>query len=161
MSNENPRLKEWLEKFENPNDSTPPSIVTRSHNQTARQVITLESIHYVGFWRRFFAFFLDNIILTVLGALIHNWAIAFLIAALYYIALTSSPLQGTIGKLAIGAMVVDMDGNKLRVDKSALRFLLFLLAGCLLLIGWIMVGFHGKKQGLHDMLARTLVINRR
>jgi hypothetical protein len=98
VSDDNPRLKEWIAKFENPNESAERRIIAqlsaREHDRVARRVITIESIHYVGFWRRFFAFFIDSIILSILAAFIHNWTVSFFLAVLYYIVLTSSRMQG-------------------------------------------------------------------
>ena len=35
-----------------------------------------------------------------------------------------------------------------------------ILSGLILLIGYIMVAFTEKKQGLHDMIATTLVVRK-
>ena len=40
------------------------------------------------------------------------------------------------------------------------RNLAKILSGLILCIGFLMVAFTGKKQGLHDMIAGTLVVSR-
>jgi uncharacterized RDD family membrane protein YckC len=76
---------------------------------------------------------------------------------LYGALMESSKYQGTLGKLALGLSVTDMDGNKLDFVKSLVRNLSKILSGMILWIGFIIAAFTEKKQGLHDIIAGTLV----
>jgi uncharacterized RDD family membrane protein YckC len=93
--------------------------------------------------------------LTTLGTLIllvGGW--------LYAALLESSPRQATLGKMALSLRVTDMEGDRVNFAQASGRFFAKLLSLMVFLIGFIMVAFTPRKQGLHDMLAKTLVIRR-
>jgi uncharacterized RDD family membrane protein YckC len=75
----------------------------------------------------------------------------------YFIFMESSAKQATIGKMVLGLKVMDANGQRISVARSAGRTFSKLLSG-ILCIGYIMVGVTEKKQGLHDMIASTLVV---
>src|SRR5690242_4773477 len=76
---------------------------------------------------------------------------------LYEAFLLSSPYQATLRKMIFGMKVTDLYGNRISFALATGRHFAKWLSGMLLGIGYIMVGFTGRKQGLHDMLAGTLV----
>jgi len=82
------------------------------------------------------------------------------IALLYWSLMESSKYQATVGKLAIGLTVTDMDGNKLEFVKAFVRNICKIISGMIMGIGYIMAGFTEKKQGLHDIIANTLVVKK-
>jgi uncharacterized RDD family membrane protein YckC len=82
------------------------------------------------------------------------------IALLYWTIMESSKYQATIGKLALGLKVTDMDGNSLDFVKALVRNLCKILSGMIMGIGYIIAGFTEKKQGLHDIIANTLVVKK-
>jgi uncharacterized RDD family membrane protein YckC len=86
--------------------------------------------------------------------------IATAIQILYYSIMESSKYQATLGKLALGLIVTDMDGNKLDFWKAFLRQIGKIVSGMILFIGYIMAGLTEKKQALHDMIAGTLVVRK-
>ncbi|WP_259082504.1 RDD family protein [Caldanaerobacter subterraneus] len=90
-----------------------------------------------------------DIFLSILGIVI-SW--------LYFTILESSELQATIGKRIMKTKVVDMNGNRISFGKANIRYWSKLISAVVLLIGYIMIAFTPKKQGLHDMIAGTLVI---
>ena len=69
----------------------------------------------------------------------------------------SSKFQGTIGKLALGIIVTDMEGNKISFGRATGRYFGKFVSAIILYVGFMMAGFTEKKQGLHDILASTLV----
>jgi len=71
--------------------------------------------------------------------------------------LTSSSWQATVGKKVLQLKVTDLQGNRLTFMHAAGRFLAKIVSGIILGIGYLMVGFTERKQGLHDMIAGTLV----
>ena len=77
---------------------------------------------------------------------------------LYEALLTASSWQGTVGKRILRLKVVDEAGNRISFARSTGRFFAKILSQLILWIGFIMVAFTDKKRGLHDMIARTLVI---
>jgi uncharacterized RDD family membrane protein YckC len=88
------------------------------------------------------------------------WILSLTIQVLYSTFMESSKLQATVGKLALGLKVTDLQGNKLDFVKALVRNLCKLISNFTLLIGYIMAGFTEKKQALHDMIASTLVLKK-
>ena len=76
---------------------------------------------------------------------------------LYFALMESSKTQGSIGKMALGIKVTDMNGNRISIGTGFLRAFGKLVSGAILFIGYLMAAFTEKKQGLHDMIASTLV----
>ncbi|WP_329742107.1 RDD family protein [Dyella sp. A6] len=90
--------------------------------------------------------------------------IALVIGFLYYAICESSAWQATPGKLAVGMRVTDLDGRRISLGRSlgrnAIR-LVNIVTFLLPLICYLTVAWNARKQGLHDMMARTLVLNGR
>ncbi|OOG60709.1 transporter [Rhodanobacter sp. B05] len=80
---------------------------------------------------------------------------------LYFAICESSPWQGTLGKLALGIRVTDLQGHRISFPHALVRYLAKFLSVLTFGIGFLMAGWTRRKQGLHDMLARTLVLNGR
>jgi uncharacterized RDD family membrane protein YckC len=70
----------------------------------------------------------------------------------------SSSYQATLGKMICGMKVTDLFGNRISFERATARHFAKWLSGLILGIGYIMVGFTERKQGLHDLLAGTLVL---
>ncbi len=87
------------------------------------------------------------------------YAVVFVICWLYFALMESSAIQGTVGKLALGLKVTDLDGQPISFGRASGRFFGKLVSG-ILCIGFIMAGFTEKKQGLHDMMAGCLVVKK-
>ena len=89
----------------------------------------------------------------------------FLIATLawwlYSALCESSRWQATVGKLAIGIRVTGLHGERISFPRAAGRYAGKFLSAMILLMGFLMVAFTERKQGLHDMMANTLVLNGR
>ena len=131
-------------------------------------------MEYAGFWRRFVAYLIDSILLSVvtflllllLGAIADDAGavIAYIIATvgwfLYFAYFESSANQATVGKTALGIQVTDVNGARLSFGKALGRNLAKILSALILYIGFIMAAFTAKKQALHDMIAGTLVVKK-
>ncbi|NCP13081.1 MAG: RDD family protein [Sphingomonadales bacterium] len=132
---------------------------------------------YAGFWVRFFAYLVDIIPLLILMLVVSMvmgeplmsddpTASAFGIADLvnlfagmaYFAGFESSSYQATPGKMAVGLIVVDNTGRRLSFPRALGRYFAKIVSAMILLIGFIMVAFTARKQGLHDMIASTLVV---
>ena len=79
---------------------------------------------------------------------------------LYYSLMESSDRQATVGKMAIGIKVTDLNGNRISFLNATGRYFGKILSGLLFGIGYIMIIFTEKKQGLHDIMAGTLVVRK-
>jgi uncharacterized RDD family membrane protein YckC len=88
------------------------------------------------------------------------WILAMAIQILYGTLMESSKNQATIGKMALGLIVTDLNGGKLDFSKALIRNLCKIISNLTMLIGYIMAGFTEKKQALHDMIASTLVVKK-
>ena len=143
-------------------------------------------IRYAGFWIRLLAFIIDFLILGLIvwplaaiiaaaiglagGAVmmptigIHlvravvGSAFNLCIGWLYGAGLESSSKQATIGKMALGLKVTDEQGNRISFLRATARHFSKILSAMILFIGFFMIGFTQRKQGLHDIIAGTLVI---
>ena len=76
---------------------------------------------------------------------------------LYESLLTSSSWQGTIGKRILRLKVTDQAGNRVSFGRATGRFFGKILSGMIMNVGYIMVAFTERKQGLHDIIAGTVV----
>ena len=85
---------------------------------------------------------------------------AMCIQILYFTFMESSKYQATIGKIALGLIVTDINGGKLDFSKAFIRNICKIISNVTMLIGYIMAGFTEKKQALHDMIASTLVVKK-
>lgn len=77
---------------------------------------------------------------------------------LYEALLTSSSKQATIGKMACGLRVTDLQGRRLTFARATGRFFAKYISSMTLLIGYIMAGITERKQALHDFIAGTYVL---
>jgi uncharacterized RDD family membrane protein YckC len=80
---------------------------------------------------------------------------------LYFAYCESSAWQGTVGKLALGIRVTDMDGKRISFMHATGRYFAKILSAFIMCIGFLMVAWTQRKQGLHDLIAQTLVLNGR
>lgn len=142
--------------------------------------------NYAGFWRRVGAYIIDVLVVGVAVSLIASVLgidmgyeaalsgatpdqvaasqgsgllnlISLLLGIAYFAGLESSSWQATIGKKALGMVVTDLQGRRLTLPRAIGRYFAKILSALILLIGFIMVAFTERKQGLHDILAGTLV----
>jgi uncharacterized RDD family membrane protein YckC len=86
--------------------------------------------------------------------------IVYAISILYFAIMESSKSQASVGKMAMGIKVTDMNGERIPFGKAILRSIGKLLSGMVMYIGYIMAAFTEKKQGLHDLIASTLVVKK-
>ena len=87
--------------------------------------------------------------------------VVLVLSWLYFAGMESSEHQGTLGKMALGLVVTDMNGLRISFARASGRFFAKIITGLVpLYIGYIMAGFTEKKQALHDMIASCLVLRR-
>ncbi|PPA70426.1 RDD family protein [Jeotgalibacillus proteolyticus] len=134
-------------------------------------------INPAGFWVRFFASILDNLIVFLpLSILVYfitdhipyyseefwSWNL------LYYVYLVAIPLMWSgyvIGKKIMGIKIKRMDGEKLTLFNMVLREIvsLFLLSyitfGVSMIVSVFLVIFREDKRGIHDLIAGTRVVH--
>ncbi|HYC86510.1 MAG TPA: RDD family protein [Chryseosolibacter sp.] len=101
-----------------------------------------------------------GMIAGIMAAAMGAWLTAMVVGILYYSILESSKFQGTVGKMAVGIKVTDMNGDRISFGKALLRSIGRQISGLILFIGYLMAAFTEKKQALHDMIAGTLVLKK-
>ena len=80
---------------------------------------------------------------------------------IYNASMESSIHQGTLGKMALGLIVTDSQGQPIGFGHATGRYFAKIITGLIPLgIGYAMAGFTEKKQALHDMIAGCLVLRR-
>jgi len=78
----------------------------------------------------------------------------------YFAGMESSTLQATLGKMALGIIVTDLDGDRVSFLRATGRYLGKIVSSMICCVGFIMAGFTERKQALHDMMASCLVVNK-
>jgi uncharacterized RDD family membrane protein YckC len=84
------------------------------------------------------------------------------ITFLYYVFFEASKFQATPGKLALRLRVTDLNGQRLTAGRAAARNVVRLASmvfGLIPLICYLAIAWTPRKQGLHDLMASTLVLN--
>ena len=136
---------------------------------TGSAYVPTVSREYGGFWIRLVAAIIDGILLAIVQFVIRlviddttaTSLISTVIGWLYYAGMESSANQATLGKRALGLQVTDLSGNRIGFGRATGRYFAKIISALILLIGFFMIGFTEKKQGLHDMIAGTLVVKNR
>ena len=140
---------------------------------------------YAGFFIRLCAWLIDTLIIMVtaliLSIIFGIWLISWMskiglgelyasisnlvgqilgyaVAIGYYLIFESSKEhRATPGKIICGLQLMDEDGECLSVKKSLIRYFHKILS-MLTIVGYLMIMWRAKKQGLHDILSKTYVI---
>lgn len=134
-------------------------------------------MNFAGFWVRVLAYIIDIVPLGIISVVVavlsgqdilntdasapiysSSDLISLLVSIAYFVGFESSAYQATPGKMALGLIVVDTDGRRISPGRAVGRYFAKILSALVLLIGFIMVAFTERKQGLHDMMAGTLVV---
>jgi len=121
---------------------------------------------YVGFWARFSAQVIDLVVLSLVFGLL-GFFLAFVpaVGGLLLTVASSAYLyknfkNQTPGRMLLKMRVVDRDGQDISLLRGLLRetvgkFVSLLFFG----LGFIWVAIDGKKQGWHDKIAGTFVVD--
>jgi uncharacterized RDD family membrane protein YckC len=151
-------------------------LVKVDEQETTRESDTI-SIRYAGFWMRFWAYLLDLIIVGSIERLIINpifraleiplmefnmfapISIASAIIFYLYFVLMTKYFNQTIGKMVFGIKVIDLKNDKLTWGTILFREWIGRFISATVVIGYIIVAFLPKKQGLHDLFTETSVIH--
>ena len=86
--------------------------------------------------------------------------IIFIMGWLYFAIMESSNKQATLGKMAMGIKVTDLNGNRISMTRASGRYYGKIISSCIMGIGYIMAGVTEKKQALHDVISDCLVVKK-
>lgn len=138
---------------------------------------------YAGFWRRFFAWIIDILILGVISRMLSiiiwlgptgvwpetlmtwtlgtfEWLLKAFVGLLYFAVFESSVHQATPGKMVLNIIVTNLSGQRISFGRAVARDLSKIFSILTLGIGFLIIGFTEEKRGLHDFIANTLVIRK-
>jgi uncharacterized RDD family membrane protein YckC len=144
-------------------------------------------VGYAGFWIRFVAWGIDAVLLRIVGIGAHSiirvsagasifplWSwkhtsgppslacaelfVELVLNWLYFALFESSASQGTLGKQILHLRVTDMRGMRISFARATGRYFAKFVSAITLCVGFIMVAFTARRQGLHDMIAETVVL---
>jgi uncharacterized RDD family membrane protein YckC len=142
---------------------------------------------FAGFWLRAFAYLFDTVLISLFFGLIASFypaafikfpdaastslaslpqltpaAFAITITAtwFYYTIFEASIWQATPGKRVLKLYVADLNGQRVTFARAALRNFAKMISSLTFLVGYLVAGFTEKKQALHDILARCIVLRR-
>lgn len=154
----------------NQNDAKPPMQIQLGEKRI---------FQYAGFWMRFWAYLLDLIVIGSVNRLIiypvfraldisindgSMFApITILTAITFYLYFTimTKVYSQTLGKMVFGIKVVPLEHKNLNWSTVLFREIIGRFISVTIIIGYLIVAFVPKKQGLHDIFADTTVVHER
>lgn len=138
-----------------------------------------------GFWRRTAAYLMDGFIIGVvnwvitmilmvamvgslaagsfnaaIGTVVLQVLIGIVLSWLYFALQESSAAQATLGKRAMGLKVTDDYARRIGFGRATGRFFGKILSSVIFNIGFMLAGWTGRRQALHDMICGTVVVFR-
>lgn len=128
---------------------------------------TMAAGEKVGFGRRFVAFLIDAVILTVLNNVLMSvtggdpatsTGLNTLVGIVYVLGFWSAWNGQTPGKRVMGIRIVKADGTPFGLVPGIIRYVGYIISGIVILLGFIWVLFDKDKQGWHDKIAGTYVV---
>ncbi|MEP6881521.1 MAG: RDD family protein [Dokdonella sp.] len=164
---------------------TPSVAAPVAANSAPGDLLPEGGIIHAGFWRRVAAYMLDSLIVSVVmlvvfgligvaaaalatsdhagiaGLLIFIGYVLLIVGVwLYFAKCESGPAQATPGKRVMGIKVTDDKGQRIGFGRATGRFFGKIISGMIMNIGYMMAGFTGRKQALHDLMAGCCVVFR-
>lgn len=155
---------------------------TNESSSTGSAAAAEKTVQVIGFGPRLIAMIIDGILVGFFGLLLAAAVGTVLIILEFYVPSERLPvdlttyLSGlavsivyfcgswvnsgrTLGKRVVGNQVVRTDGTPMTWGRALLRFLGYIVSGLVLSIGFLWVAFDKKRQGWHDKLAGTVVVD--
>jgi len=124
----------------------------------------VDSLPYAPVAQRFLALCLDMFVLTVVWASLKHvttwlWTMFFwsLLTWIYFTGFEMSKWYATPGKRLLGLSVTTTDGETLSAMKVQIRFFAKFLSSFFFL-GFLTAPFHSRKQGWHDLIAKSAIL---
>jgi uncharacterized RDD family membrane protein YckC len=146
-------------------------------NDTGTIETRARKVYYAGFWMRFWAYLLDLLVIASINQLLIYPVFRFLdfsiikenmfapisiltaLTMYVYFVLMTKFFRQTIGKMVFGLKVVDCKNNSLSWSTVLFREVIGkFISKTIFFVGFLVIAFAPKNQGIHDMFADTSVI---
>jgi uncharacterized RDD family membrane protein YckC len=119
-----------------------------------------------GFWRRFAGALIDGILLAIVSGVLRagttqNTAsgVGFVIGLVYFTGLVGSTRGQTLGQMAVGIRVIDFNtGASIGYGRAFVRWLVSIVSGLAILLGYLWMLWDKEKQCWHDKAANDVVV---
>ena len=123
----------------------------------------MKNKNYIGFWRRFAAYFIDGFILYsisfLLSSLIGNINVfTYLIGIIYFVYFWVKKDGQTLGYKVMKIKVIREDGKPIDIMTGVIRYIGYIVSALVIGLGFLWVIWDKKKQGWHDKMAGTVVV---
>lgn len=167
-----PRVSKDEPNVRNSNQYNNSNIYSNYNNNFHNNGVDVTYFVYADVGKRLVARWIDFFIFGVIGSIngvififfqIDNAigiVVDLVILWLYFALFECSSFQATPGKMAFGIIVTDVFGQRISFMRATVRFFGKLLSRITFSIGFIMACFTEKKQALHDMLSRCIIIDK-
>ena len=101
-----------------------------------------------------------SLLQNLLIGLVVATVISLVVLVLFDGIMPATVLMATPGKWMLGMAITDEQGQRISYGKAIGRHAAKGISGLILCIGFLMVAFTKRKRGLHDMMAKTIVVER-
>jgi uncharacterized RDD family membrane protein YckC len=137
------------------------SSIDAAHSTEGAGTLTSER---AGFWRRFAAAFIDGVLLGIVSWVLSKIlgttgsVLTLLIGIAYYTYFHGSTGQ-TPGDAALSIRVVGKDdGAPIGYGRAFVRWLVSIISGAVILLGYLWMLWDGENQTWHDKAANAVVV---
>ncbi len=142
----------------------------------------LELARYASFFKRLFAYFLDNLLIAAFTCFVTTVTLGDAVAALAdfdnivfvawlvyglnsaafigYFTITTGSSGMTAGKYLMGINVRRDGGGEVGYARAFVRSLSYFVSGFVFYLGFLSALFSKKSQALHDLIADTVVLEK-
>jgi uncharacterized RDD family membrane protein YckC len=119
-----------------------------------------------GFWRRFAGLIIDGILVGIVDGILRaivgtsaGSALGLVVSIVYFTAMIGSARGQTLGQMALGIRVIDFNtGGPIGYGRAFLRWLVSIISGIVLLLGYLWMLWDKEKQCWHDKAANDVVV---
>lgn len=117
---------------------------------------------YGGFFKRFIVYMIDNLVFLIPGIFAGNNEMAQLMVyfgfgTLYFVWMNGT-YGASLGKMVMKLKITREDGSKIDYKDAFLREIASYLSIIVFGLGFLNIIWNKRKQGWHDIIAKTIVV---